>query len=104
VRGLSEEYSQRESETDADYLARTGMASGRSSGALNELCSYIYLLCHHYRAEDYWTQRALISKDEWRLFRRLASLALSEIGWEVSCAGQQVHDAVDFFRRELTHA
>lgn len=104
VRGVFDEYSQPESESDADYQTRTGMQPHRSCAAMSELCAYIYLLRHHYSADDYWTQRALTSKDEWRLFRRLAGLALAEMGWEISCARQEIHDAVDSFQREFAHA
>jgi len=104
VCGLSEEYSQTESETESDYQARTGMRSCRSSGAMNELDCFIYLLCHHFCADDYWSQRALGTKDEWKLFRRLARLALDEAGWPVTCVRKDVRDAVDYFRRAFAHA
>lgn len=104
VRGVSEEYSQPESESDADYLARTGMRPHCSCAAMNELCCFIYLLCHHYCADDYWTQRALIGKDEWRLFRRLARLALEGVGWPTLCVQEDIRDAVQYFQREFAHA
>lgn len=104
VRGVPEEHSRPEPESDSDYQARTGLHPGGPSAALNELCSFIYLLRHHHAADDYWTQRALAGRDEWRLFRRLAGLALEEAGWTVSCAREDLRAAVDFFQREFAHA
>jgi hypothetical protein len=104
VRGVFDEYTQPESESDADYQTRTGMQTHRSCAALNELCAYIYLLRHHYCADDYWTKRALTSKDEWRLFRRLAGLALEEMGWKISCTRQEIQEVVDCLQRDLAHA
>src|SRR5688572_4016740 len=41
VRGVAEDYSRRESESEADYHARTGLQPDRSYAALNELCCFI---------------------------------------------------------------
>ena len=104
VRGVVEDYSQPESESDADYITRTGLQPRCPCAALNELCCFIYLLRHHYDADNYWTQRALTGKDEWRLVRRLASLALAEANWETSCSKQDIHDAIEGYQRELIQA
>jgi hypothetical protein len=57
-----------------------------------------------YCTADYWRQRALTSKDEWRLFRRLAGLALQEMGWKISCPRQEIQEVVDCLQRDLAHA
>jgi hypothetical protein len=103
VRGIFEDYSQAESESDNDYLARTGIGLGHPCAVLNELCCFIYLLRHHYAADDFWNQRALAERDEWRLLRRLANLSLAEIGSEISCTRQDIQDAITSFKREFAH-
>ena len=102
--GVSQEDTQLESESNTDCLARTGLHSDCKYAVLSELSCYVYLLCHHYDADDYWTQRELVGKIEWRLFRRLASLALTEIGWQIACAGQDVRVSIGHFKKEFAHA
>ena len=101
VRGIVADCTGIEGESDADYQARTGIRAYGACAALNELCCFIGIFQHALHADNYWNQRALTGRDEWRLVRRLATLALEEAGWRNSCARDEILSAAECFQREL---
>jgi hypothetical protein len=104
VTALRDEAFQEDDEPWPDFLARSGLPEDTSRTALSELVVYSVLLSRPLCAEDYWTQRALRDKAEWRLFRRIAAQTLLDLGWAGDCSPDEVRKLVRHYQKESTHA
>lgn len=95
--GIDSEFGQADSESIAEFLARTGLPANVSLSALEELCCLINLLrCSPY-ASSYWTRRALKQKTEWALVRRMAQLALNQLNWQFECNSEDMLELLEYF-------
>ena len=96
--GLVHESGQHDNESEDAFLARTQLPTTSPYQVLNEASCFIYLLSRSTHADDYWSQRALEHKTEWRLARRLAALTLAELHWQGEVSAEELSLMVKYFR------